>query len=208
MKLSKIIFVPCAVLLFSSASVFAQGALLDKGQSGSSFIVGYAKSNSISLLQGSFINTYRGFLDFGISMGSAGRTVRFDDINSFGLHLELIPVRESSISGGFPLNFSGFGIWTTQKSANSSSYGFGGSIFKRANLGEKSFIVLNFAFAKVWPISFESDGEMITSLDLPIVLMLDKKRRFSITPSYFNNGTEKGLGISVGLTLLGKVKNK
>ena len=203
-----IIEIILSVFLILPSTVLSQGPILEKGQNGSSFIVGYAKSNSISFLQGSFINTYKGFLDFGISMGSAGRTVRFDDINSFGLHLELIPVRESSISGGFPLNFSVFGIWTTQKTANSSSYGFGGSIFKRAILGEKSFIVLNFAFAKVWPVSFESDGEMITSLDLPIVLILDKKRRFSITPSYFNNGTENGLGISFGLTFLGNISSK
>lgn len=194
-------------MIFPS-TVLSQGAILEKGQSGSSFVVGYAKSDNISLLQASFFKTYKGFFDFGISIGSAGKTVRLDDINSFGLLLNIIPVRESSNRGGFPLNLSVFGIWTTQSYVDSSNYGFGGSIFKRGKLGDNSFIVFEFAFAKVWSLSSGRNSELITIFELPIVMMLDKKRRLSITPSYFNNGTEKGFGISVGLTFLGKVKDK
>jgi len=207
MRLSKIIFIPCAVVLLSSASVFAQGSLLDKGENGSSLIFGYTDSDNATITQGSFVVTTKGVIDFGISLGSIDPDGIGDNLNIFGLHLELFPIRESTKSG-VPINLSIFGIWTNHDPNNSNSYGLGGSLFKKIDLGERGYFVPTFGLTKVWPFGFDNDAVNVTSFDFPLVMKITKKVRISFTASFSSSDEESGTGMFIGVTFMGKNKRE
>ena len=207
MKLSKIIFISCALLLFSSASVIAQGNLLDKGESGSSLIYGYTDSDNATITQGSFVVTTKGVVDFGISLGSIDPDGFGDNLNIFGLHLELFPIRESAKSG-IPINISIFGIWTNHDPNNSNSYGLGGSLFKKFNLGERGYFVPTFRLTKVWPFSFDNDPVNVTSFEFPLVLKITSKVRLSFAWSISDSDVESGTSMFIGITFMGQTKKK
>ena len=205
MKLSKIIFISCALLLISSASVIAQGNLLDKGESGSSLIYGYTDSDNATITQGSFVVTAKGVVDFGITLGSINPDGFGDNLKIFGLHLELFPIRESAKSG-IPINLSIFGIWTNHDPNNSNSYGLGGSVFKKIKLGSQTNFVPGIAYTKVWPFSFDNDPVNVTSFNFPLIVKVTSKVRLSFTWSISDSDVESGTSMFIGITFMGQTK--
>lgn len=208
MKFSKIIFIPCAILLLSSVSVFAQGSLLDKGESGSALIFGYTETDDATVTQGSLVVTTKGLVDFGISLGSINPDLIDKNFRIVGLHLELFPIRESAKPGGMPINVSLFGIWTNNEPNNNIAYGLGGSIFKKLKLDEQFYFVPTLGFTKVWPFGFDFDVVNLTSYDFPLVMKFKNKMRLSFTMSFFTSDEQSGTGFFVGLSFMNKTKMK
>lgn len=188
-------------------SVSAQGNFFDKGESGSSLILGYTEVDDATVTQGSFVATTKGLLDFGISLGSIDPVGFGDNLRIFGLHLELFPLRESTKSG-IPINISIFGIWTNHDPDNSNSYVLGGSLFKKLDLGERAYFVPTFRLTKVWPFGFDNDVVNFTDIEFPLVMKISSSFRVSFTGSFSSNDELGGTGMFIGLTFMSKTKNE
>lgn len=187
---------------------FSQGAILDKGQSGAALIYGHSDADNGTVQSGSFVNTTKGFFDIGITIASINPDGFGDNLKLFGVQAEVYPIRESNSGKGIPLNLSVFGLWTNSDPNNTNGHGFGGTIFKRLNVGDRVFIVPIFTLAKIWPLGSDYNSESVVGFDFPFVLKISEKLRLSLTPSFTSSDSEDITSVFIGLTFVGVKKTK
>ena len=196
MKLSKIIFIPCAVLIVSSASVIAQGYLLDKGQSGFGTQIGYAQGPESNILQGTFVGTVSGMVDIGFFFRSTSID-RSSSMNSVGIIYEFYPLRADT-TGSPPLNISIFFQYGSSGTENPSSLGF--YVFKKVSASENSFMQPYLSLAKSWPFGVDKPGEYIIEFGFTFAGKKGNSKIFSMTPSIAKSKDDIFIGLSAGFT--------
>ena len=196
MRLSKIIYVPCAILLLSSATVFAQGALLDKGQSGFGTQIGYAQGPESNVLQGTFVGTAVGLIDIGFFIASINNDRRSSQ-TTVGFITEFYPVREDT-NQIVPLNLSIFFQYGSAGADNLGTIGI--SVFKKMAVSRYSYKQPYLSLAKTWPSGFAERGEFAIEFGFTFAGKKGNSKIFSFTPSIAKSKDDIFIGLSVGFT--------
>ena len=200
MKLSKIIFLYCAVLMLSPSSVFAQADFFQKGESGIGLLAGYAEGNNSNTIQGAALVTYSGMLDLGIYTSSTSRIRSSRRNSTTGYHLGIYPLRENK-SKSIKINL---GIFAEYSNINGINYEIVGiSMFKRMG-GSSSFSQPKISVIKVWPRGFNQPGEMAYQFDFT----LGWRKKYSIitaTASVLKGEDASILGLTVGYAIPFKI---
>lgn len=196
MRLSKSIVLFCAILILSPSLVFAQGALLDKGQSGFGTQIGYAQGPESNVLQGTFVGTAVGLIDIGFFIGSINNDRR-GSRTSVGFITELYLVREDT-NQTVPLNLSIFFQYGSAGAANLGTIGI--SVFKKMAVSRYSYKQPYLSLAKTWSSGFAERGEFVIEFGFTFAGKKGNSKIFSFTPSIAKIKDDIFIGLSLGFT--------
>lgn len=202
MKLSKIIFLYCAVLTLSPSLAFAQADFFQKGESGVGFLVGYAEGNNSSTFQRTALVTLAGVIDFGVSTSTISRKNSSSSIDATAFHLGIYPLRADT-SNNININLRIFGEYSSISGEDIGIVGI--SIFKRSSNMNSFFSQSKFSVIKVLYLSsFSRPSEMVYQIDFTI----GWQKKYSIitaTASMLKGEDASILGLTVGYAIPFKI---
>ena len=196
MRLSKIIFLFCAVLILSPSIVFAQADFFQKGESGLGFLIGYAEGDRSNTIQGAAFLTYSGILDVGVYFGSVRLGNSSRRSSATGYHVGIYPLRESK-TGGIKFNFGVFAEHSRIRRDNFNTVGI--SLFKKMGGASSSFFQPKVSLLKVWQQGSSNTGDLAYQFDFT----LGWRKSISIitaTLSILNGEDATIIGFTAGLT--------
>ena len=198
MKLSKIVFLFCAVLILSPSFVFAQAEFFQKGESGISMKAGYAGGNNTTEFQVAALGILGGIFDIGVAKSSISSKNSYFSINSTIYHVGIYPLREDE-SKNIKINLGMFAEFSSVRSQDVGIVGI--SIFKRSSSVNSFFSQSKFSIIKVLYLS--SSGKPST-MAYQIDFTLGWLQKFSIitvTPSILKGENATIIGFTAGLAI-------
>lgn len=197
MKLSKIIFISCALLFLPPASAIAQADFFQKGESGVGFLAGYAEGDGDNAIEGGGLVTFAGILDVGVFFGSVRLGNSSRRANATGYHIGIYPLRESK-TGRIKFNFGVFAEHSKVRRDNFNTVGI--SLFKKIRGASSSFFQPKVSLLKVWQQGSTNTGDLAYQIDFT----LGWRKRASIitaTISILNGDDATIIGFTAGLAI-------